>query len=116
MRPTRLYIPPLALPFLFIFFLLLLFLVVSIQIGLLQYAYEKVGLDHRYVLLLLLLSLGGSIVNIPVARLPGEHILTGKVVTRFGMRYVIPRIHPSPGTIIALNLGGAIIPTLHRPS
>lgn len=61
---------------------------------------------------LLVLSLLGSYVNIPVAQLPPERIVTDQEVSFFGMRYVIPMVKDLQQTIIAVNLGGAIIPTL----
>jgi len=103
---------PLALPFLLLLFFLAAFVIVSVEIGILEYAYEKVGVDRRYVFGLLVLSLVGSYVNIPVAQLPPEQIVTDKEVTFFGMRYVIPMVKDLQQTIIAVNLGGAIIPTL----
>jgi uncharacterized membrane protein len=33
-------------------------------------------------------------------------------VTFFGMRYVVPVVVDWPGTVVAVNLGGAVIPTL----
>jgi len=103
---------PLALPFLLLLFFLVAFVIVSVEIGILEYAYEKVGVDRRYVFTLLVLSLLGSYVNIPVAQLPPERIVTDQEVTFFGMRYVIPMVKDLQQTIIAVNLGGAIIPTL----
>jgi uncharacterized membrane protein len=61
---------------------------------------------------LLLVSILGSYVNIPVAELPAEHLHSGQVVTFFGMQYVVLLVIDSPRTIVALNLGGAIIPIL----
>jgi len=54
----------------------------------------------------------GSYINIPVAHLPGEQVVTDRVITYFGMRYIIPMVQEWPGTVIAVNLGGAVIPTL----
>jgi uncharacterized membrane protein len=112
MRPSDLHFFPLALPFVLGLFLLLGLLIALIEVGLLEYAYTKIGVDRRYVFAVLLLSLFGSYVNIPVAHLPGEQVITGHVITYFGMRYVIPMIQEWPGTVIAVNLGGAVIPTL----
>jgi uncharacterized membrane protein len=33
-------------------------------------------------------------------------------VTYFGMRYIVPMMVDSPGVILAVNVGGAVIPTL----
>jgi uncharacterized membrane protein len=87
-------------------------LIAVIEIGLLEYAYAKMGLNRRYVFAVLLLSLLGSYINIPVAQLPSEEIVTGRAITSFGMRYVIPMVQEWPGTIIAINVGGAVLPTL----
>jgi uncharacterized membrane protein len=103
---------PLALPFLLFLFFLFLFLIVLIEIGILGYAYQKIGVSRKYVFSLLFLSLLGSYVNIPVAQLPPEVVHSGKVVSFFGMQYVIPAVVHWPGTIIAVNVGGALIPVL----
>src|SRR5437879_7587823 len=69
-------------------------------------------INPRYVMVILLLSLFGSSINIPVAHLPGEEVLTPRVVEVSGVRYIIPEIQETRGTIIAVNVGGALIPTL----
>src|SRR5213079_3431343 len=109
MYPSRFHFFPLALPFVLGLFLLVVFLV---DFGVLGYAYEKVGVDRRYVFTLLMLSLVGSGVNIPVAELPPERVLSGEEVVFFGMRYVVPMVEDWPRTVIAINVGGAVIPTL----
>ena len=103
---------PLALPFFLMLFFLFVLLIILIEIGILQYAYEKIGIDRRHIFALLLLSLLGSYVNIPIAELPAEHMHSGRVITFYGMRYVIPMVKEWPRTIIAVNVGGAIIPVI----
>jgi len=103
---------PLALPFFMALVFLFAFLIVLIEIGILEYAYEQIGVSRRYMFAFLLLSILGSYVNIPLAKLPAEHLYSGHVVTFFGMRYIIPLVVDSPQTIIAVNLGGAVIPIL----
>ncbi len=103
---------PLAGPLfiaLFLFFLLVVFLV---ELRIVRYAYEKVGVGQRYMLVLLLLSFLGSSVNIPVAQLPPEPMHTARVIEFFGMRYLVPAVVERQGTIIAVNLGGAVIPVI----
>jgi uncharacterized membrane protein len=112
MPPTGLHFFPLASPFILGLLFLFGLLVALIEIGVIGYAYEKMGVRRRYVFLVLLLSLLGSYVNIPVAELPVERIVSGQEVTYFGMRYVIPVVHEWPGTVLAVNVGGAVIPTL----
>jgi len=103
---------PIALPFFLVFFFLFVLLIMLIEIGILQYAYEKIGIDRRHIFTLLFLSLLGSYVNIPIAELPAEQVHSGRVITFYGMRYVIPVVKEWPRTIIAVNVGGAVIPVI----
>ena len=98
---------PLALPFLLILFFLFIFLIIMIEVGILGYAYQTIGIDRRYVFLLLLLCFWGSYINIPVYRLPPEIVQSGGQVTFFGIPYIIPIVTRWPGTVIAINVGGA---------
>jgi uncharacterized membrane protein len=112
MPPTGLHFFPLASPFILGLLFLFGLLVALIEIGIIGYAYERVGVHRRYVFVILLLSLLGSYVNIPVAEFPAERVVSGQEVTYFGMRYVIPVVEEWPGTVLAVNVGGAVIPTL----
>ncbi len=103
---------PLALPFFAGLFLLFVFLVLLIELRIVQFAYERIGVSPRYMLALLLLSFLGSYVNITVAHLPPEHVHSNEVISFFGMRYVVPVVREWPGTVIAVNVGGAVVPTL----
>src|SRR6202035_3425269 len=44
--------------------------------------------------------------------LPGHNVRMGEVVDFFGMRYTVPLVTSWPGTVLAVNVGGAVIPTL----
>ena len=112
MRPSGLHFFPLALPFILALFLLIGLMITMFEIGILRYAYEKMGVNRRYVFTLLVLSLLGSYVNIPVAELPAERVLSGQEISFFGIRYIIPLVEEWPRTVIAVNVGGAVIPTL----
>jgi uncharacterized membrane protein len=94
--------------------LVLLFgvLIILIQLRILRYAYMRLGVGPGAALLLLFGSLVGSYFNIPISVLPGKTVQTGEVVDFFGMRYVVPLVTSYPGTVIAVNVGGAVIPTL----
>jgi uncharacterized membrane protein len=92
---------------------LLILLMVLIQVGALRYAYLRLGVSSRVALLLLLASLFGSYLNIPLAELPGQQqLLAGQEIYFFGMRYPVPVVVDWPGTIIAVTVGGALIPAL----
>lgn len=110
MHPSQLHYFPLPLIFYAIFAGIVLALFVLLQIGVLRYAYMRIGLDSRVAMLVLIASLLGSYVNIPVAQLPGERVVSNEVIEFFGMRYVVPVVTDWPGTIIAVNVGGAVIP------
>ena len=77
-----------------------------------RYAYESVGISSNAAIFLLLATLIGSFFNIPIAELPPERVVSGQVVDFFGMRCVVPAVSDWNGTVIAVNVGGAVIPTL----
>ncbi|MGE5189303.1 MAG: DUF1614 domain-containing protein [Gemmatimonadota bacterium] len=103
---------PLAAPFFVALFLFFALVVLLVEVRVLQFAYEKVGISQRHMLVLLLLSFLGSSINIPVVQLPPEPLQTARIIDFFGMRYMIPAVTERPGTVIAVNLGGAVIPTI----
>jgi uncharacterized membrane protein len=74
--------------------------------------YQRMGIDRRYIFSVLLLSLLGSYVNIPIFQLAPEKIVSGQEVFFFGMRHMIPVVREWPGTVVAVNVGGAIIPLI----
>jgi len=94
--------------------LILLFagLIILIQLRILRYAYMRLGVGPGAALLLLFGSLIGSYFNIPITVLPGPPVRSGQIVEFFGMRYVVPMVVSWPGTVLAVNVGGAVIPTL----
>ena len=87
-------------------------LIVLIQLHVLRYAYMRLGVGPGGALFLLFGSLIGSYFNIPITILPGQTVESGQIVDFFGMRYVVPPVVAAPGTVLAANVGGAIIPTL----
>ena len=55
-------------------------------------------------MLVLLASLIGSAINIPIARLPEARVVTRTFVDVFGMPYLVPQFVDWPGTILAVNV------------
>jgi uncharacterized membrane protein len=43
---------------------------------------------------------------------PPEHVMSDQVVDFFGIQYAVPVVSDWDGTVIAVNVGGAVIPTL----
>jgi uncharacterized membrane protein len=104
------------LPLTPVFFSFLVFvfvgLIILIQLRILRYAYMKLGVSPLTALFLLFGSLIGSYFNIPITILPGPSVRSGQVVEYFGMQYVVPLVEQWPGTVLAVNVGGAVIPTI----
>src|SRR5215510_10029488 len=107
-----LYFFPLTALFIIGFFLFLVFLFIFIQVGLISYAYERIGLSAHLIFPLLLLSLLGSSINIPVTHVEAGPVVAQRRVNYFGMHYVIPVVEYHERTVIAVNVGGAVVPTL----
>jgi len=87
-------------------------LIILIQLRILRYAYMRLGVGPGAAMFLLFGSLIGSYFNIPITILPGQLVKSGEVVDFFGMQYVVPLVQQWPGTVLAVNVGGAVIPTL----
>ncbi len=83
-----------------------------IQISLLRRAYWALGLNPAMATLVLFGSLLGSYVNLPLIRLPEERVVSREVVEIFGVPFRAPVTVDWPGTILAINVGGAVIPIL----
>jgi uncharacterized membrane protein len=104
------YFFPLGLVFILGLFLFLIVLFVLVQVQIISYAYERIGISAGAIFLLLLSSLLGSAINIPITRVPSGPRYTEQFVDVFGRRFVLPAFEVGQETIIAINVGGAIIP------
>jgi uncharacterized membrane protein len=87
-------------------------LIIIVQLRILRYAYMRLGVSPGAALFLLFGSLIGSYFNIPITMLSGATVQSGQVVDFYGMQYVVPYVTQWPGTVLAVNVGGAVIPTL----
>ena len=83
-----------------------------LQIGVLRHVYSALGLPPATVLLILAASLLGSYVNVPLVRLPEQRIVAREVVEIMGVPFLAPVAVNWPGTVLAINIGGAVIPIL----
>jgi len=92
--------------------LFIILLVLLLVFRALRQAYLSLGVSSSTAMLLLFSSLIGSYFNIPVAELPGERVVSNRVIEFFGMQYNVPVVANWAGTVIAVNVGGAVIPTL----
>lgn len=94
-----------------LFFVFLLgALIVLIQLELLSYAFEKLGLPPELGLIVLLLSLFGSVINFPVTRIKSNTPIHDLLPPAdWGLlRMPAQRFHNE--TQICINLGGCLIP------
>jgi len=112
LHPIGVHFFPLPLLFIAALFMLIMVWFVSVEIGVLEYAYAKMGVHPRYFFALLVFSLLGSYVNIPIAHFPPETMEPAGVVPFFGMRHVVPFVPEYRGTLLAVNVGGAVVPVL----
>ena len=76
-----------------------------------MFAYTRAGLSSPTALFMLFGSLIGSYVNIPLFYLQSRPVASNEVIDFFGMQYVVP-IAEWRGTIVAVNVGGCVIPVL----
>jgi uncharacterized membrane protein len=83
-----------------------------VEAQVLRFTYMRLGIGSRAAFLLLALSLLGSYVNIPIATLGSEVIHSGREVEFFGMIYRVPQLARTSEVVVAVNVGGAVVPTL----
>jgi len=79
-----------------------------------EVAFERIGLSSFAYFLILLGTLIGSAINIPITQVrTKEPFLEMDEVRVFGLYYRIPKIRiEQVSTIVAVNVGGALIPIL----
>ena len=94
-----------------------LVVVALIQIGILRYAYLAIGVSSRAAMALLLGSLIGSYINIPILELPkrvAPSVEESHDYRHHRIRQNRQRLRGNviARTVIAVNVGGAVIPAL----
>lgn len=105
------FFPPLILLFILSFFFIWLFLLGFIHLGIIGYAFQKIGIPPDHMMSLLLLCLVGSFINIPIKKVTTTKLIEGEIVGFWGLRFRIP-VYRKGYTVVAINLGGAVIPAL----
>jgi len=95
-----------------VFFLVLAFFFVLLEIHVISYAFVTLGLPPELAFTALLVSLVGSYINIPISRVANGQPHPVDVVRSFGIRYRVPTRYATDSTIVAVNVGGAIVPVL----
>jgi len=104
------------LPFIFLIFFFYLLIIgllfFFLHLGLISFAFDQLGIPKDALFSLLFLILLGSMVNIPVKKYVAEVERPGQIIDFFGWKFKIPRSSYTQQMTIAVNVGGAIIPTL----
>ena len=79
-----------------------------------EVAFERIGFSPIQFVLIMLGTLVGSSINIPVGEVKSvEPLVEVREVRVFWMRYRVPHIrYQQVSTVLAVNVGGAIIPIL----
>ncbi len=108
-QEAPMFFSPFAILFFFFFLLGFILLFALVQVGLISIAFAKIGLSPSQVFGFLMLSLLGSYINIPVRKISVKPQAIPPTVRAFGIKYKIPS-HAFQGSVIAINLGGALIP------
>lgn len=94
---------------LILFVFALLFLLILIQLGILTIAFEKLGLSFTEAYLLLCCSLLGSVINIPLFTIKADAPMQNESATLWRLLRV-NYLNFVGKTIIAVNVGGCVIP------
>ena len=95
-----------------IFFFVLAFFFILVEIHVINYAFVSLGLPPELAFTALLVSLVGSYINIPITRVAAGQPHPTEIVRSFGVRYRVPTRYVTGSTILAVNVGGAIVPVL----
>ena len=110
MLSLRVFFGPFLFLYALLFFFGLAFIFALIQIGVINYVFQALGLSPHLAFLALLASLIGSYFNIPITQVDSGGAHTAEVVEHFGVRYRPPIRYAGGSTTVAINVGGAIVP------
>lgn len=95
---------------LLLFILALAFLISLAQIGLISIAFDKLGLSPASAYLLLLCTLIGSLINLPLFSLKADGSAQPRIPPEL-VRWPLFKLLPFTGKItVAVNVGGAVVP------
>jgi len=105
------FFPPLIFLLMLVFLFLALILLPFLLVGMIGEAFLKLGLPPSSMFWLLVLTLVGSMINIPIHQIESQNLVKDQMVSYFGMRYRAPVLRTHK-TVLAINVGGAVIPVV----
>jgi uncharacterized membrane protein len=110
----QIFYMPFSLKFLFLLVIITIFGLGSMFLGVIVSAFMKIGFSAEDALIILFLSLIGSGINIPLKTLKSDiPVVRDSYIKVFGVSYRVPtRQMVRNETLLAINVGGAIIPVL----
>lgn len=110
----QIFYMPFSLKFLFLLILIMVFGLGSLFLSIIDAAFTKIGFSTEEAFLIMLLSLLGSGINIPLTTLKSDiPVVKDNYVKVFGISYKIPILQRVRNeTVLAINVGGAVIPVL----
>lgn len=109
MRVRQFSLNPFSIILILVLVAVLILLVPLILLGIIGGAMESLGFSGGMILLLIVGILAGSFINIPITKIKGARKPDYVFRNRFGRVYNIP---DSDDTVVAVNVGGAVIPIL----
>ncbi len=104
------FFPPLIFLMMLAFFVTALILLPFLLLGMIGEAFLRLGLPPGLIFWLLISTLAGSLVNIPIHRFESQEVLGDQVISYFGMQFRPPPLGSGHQTVLAVNVGGALIP------
>jgi len=98
--------------YLLAFVAILILLVVIVQVGAITFAFDKLGLSAGGVFLLLFGSLIGSLINLPLFSMKADAPPETPPLSPFHRLLQMPMMPFTGRTVVAINVGGGLVPIL----
>ncbi|HUL41992.1 MAG TPA: DUF1614 domain-containing protein [Burkholderiales bacterium] len=95
---------------LFLFLVVLVFLIALIQFGVVTIAFEKLGLSSHSAYVLLITTLFGSMINLPLFSMGSSRHDQNTLPPEIQNAFRLHRRSFTGKTLVAVNVGGAVVP------
>jgi uncharacterized membrane protein len=95
---------------LLLFILALAFLISLVQVGLISIAFDKLGLSSKSAYLLLMCTLVGSMINLPLFSIKADSTARPKIPPELARSPFFKPLPFTGKTLVAVNVGGALVP------
>jgi uncharacterized membrane protein len=95
---------------LLLFILALAFLIILVQFGLVSIAFEKLGLSPQSAYLLLLCTLAGSLINLPLFTLKADASAPPTIPPELRRQMLFKWPPVTDRVMVVVNVGGAVVP------